>query len=497
MNNPFLSDPALVGKLRSYIDSSEDRIIQDLKQLMSIPSIRSEAEPDMPFGAACARAVDAAAELFERSGYATDRRGDRGYALAHAGSGTKTVGIFCHCDVVRTDGGVWEQIEDPFCPELKNGYLIGRGARDNKGGVVAVLHALNALRHAGIDIRNRIQVFLGGNEESGMRDVLNFKEDHPMPVFSLVPDSSLPLCRGESSDASFVLRCDRPFARILDFFGGTTAGVCGEATVVLPNDPTLRGELARALENCDRATLTQDASGRLLLNAVGATAHPATPFHSINAGGIAAGLLLRCPSLGEHDLAILRQVHGMLSEVTATYFDLANYDEVFKDLTLVIFQLSTREGRLAMTGMTHFSPSFSSELLQEKMRGKCEQTGWSVNFRSVNPGFLMPSEHPATELITGVYESLCRELGISKPAAPFILKAATYARHLDNAFGIGFDLPSGQVPASFSPGHGRAHQPDECLCIPNYKQGLLCLALILAAVDRELDTLCPAGDAPA
>lgn len=490
MKNDFMPDPALVQRIRSYIDSHETQIVQDLKKLVDIPSLRGDAEPDMPFGQACARAVDAAADLFARDGYSTRRRSDRGYALANEGAGTKTAGIFCHCDVVRTDGGIWEQVEDPFCAQSKDGYLIGRGVRDNKGSVVAVLHALNALRYAGIHIQNRIQVFLGGNEESGMQDVLNFKEDHPMPTFSLVPDSSLPLCRGEASDASFVLQCDRPFTRILDFFGGTSAGVCGEATVVLPNDPILREELSRALENCDRASMTEDASGRLLLNAVGATAHPASPFQSINAGGIAAGVLLQCPSLGQQDLAILEQVHAMLSEVTATYFDIANYDEVFGNLTLVIFQLSTQDGNLSMTGMTHFSPSFSADRLQATMQNKCTQTGWSVTFRAVNPGFLIPLEHPAVELMTGVYRNLCQDIGISKPSSPFIIKAATYARHLNNAFGTGFELPSGEVPSHFSAGHGRAHQPDECLNISNYKEGIVCMALILSAIDQNLNKFC-------
>ena len=490
MKNHFMPDPEIVRRIRSYINSHEHEIIQDLKELVGIPSLRGKAEPGMPFGQACARAVDAAADLFERNGYSAHRREDRGYALASAGSGTKTIGVFCHCDVVRTDSGVWEQVEDPFCPEIKDGYLIGRGVRDNKGGVVSVLHALNAMRHAGIAVHNRIQVFLGGNEESGMQDILNFKKDHPMPAFSLVPDSSLPLCRGEASDASFVLTCDRPFARILDFFGGTSAGVCGEASVVLPNDPILREELTRALKGCTRASLTEDASGQLLLNAVGATAHPANPFQSINAGGIAAGLLLQCPSLGEQDLAVLEQVHAMLSEVTATYFDIANYDDVFKDLTLVIFQLSTRNGTLSMTGMTHFSPSLSADLLQKRMRNKCTRSGWSVTFKTVNPGFLMPLEHPAAKLMTEVYGNLCQDMGVSTPSVPFVLKAATYARHLDNAFGTGFELPSGTVPANFPAGHGLAHQPDECLNISNYKEGIVCMALFLSAIDQNLDKLC-------
>ena len=177
--NDFVFDENVIRDIRSYIDGHENEMIEDLKGLAGIPSLRGEAEEGMPFGRACDRAVSFAADLFERSGYSVERRGDRGYALANAGNGEKTVGVFCHCDVVRTDGGVWEHVEDPFCPEVKDGYLIGRGVRDDKGAVVAALHALNALRYAGIDLHNRIQVFLGGNEESGMQDVLNFKEDQP------------------------------------------------------------------------------------------------------------------------------------------------------------------------------------------------------------------------------------------------------------------------------------------------------------------------------
>lgn len=100
MKNNFVQDPEVVRKIRSYIHSHETEIIQDLKNLAAIPSLRAEAEPGMPFGSACARAVNAAADLFERSGYSIDRRTERGYALASPTS----VSAF---PIIRTGFYVW------------------------------------------------------------------------------------------------------------------------------------------------------------------------------------------------------------------------------------------------------------------------------------------------------------------------------------------------------------------------------------------------------
>jgi len=51
-----------------------------------------------------------------------------------------------HIDVVPAEAGLWSA--DPFLPQVRDGWLTGRGAGDMKGGIVMGLLAVAGLRHA-------------------------------------------------------------------------------------------------------------------------------------------------------------------------------------------------------------------------------------------------------------------------------------------------------------------------------------------------------------
>jgi acetylornithine deacetylase len=71
-----------------------------------------------------------------------------------------------HVDVVPPgDLGRWRG--DPFVPRLEHGLVHGRGTVDMKGGVVAVLAAVRAVRAAGIRLRRSCAVHLVVGEEDG------------------------------------------------------------------------------------------------------------------------------------------------------------------------------------------------------------------------------------------------------------------------------------------------------------------------------------------
>ena len=67
---------------------------------------------------------------------------------------------------------------------------------ENKGGVVAGLYAIMALRELGVPLKSRLTLFLGTDEETGMDDVQLFAKEEKMPDFSLVPDVEYPVCHG-------------------------------------------------------------------------------------------------------------------------------------------------------------------------------------------------------------------------------------------------------------------------------------------------------------
>jgi acetylornithine deacetylase len=77
-----------------------------------------------------------------------------------------TVILQGHVDVVPPgDRGKW--LGDPFVPRIVGDDVHGRGACDMKGGLVAILGAVAAIRTAGVRLRGRLAVHCVVSEEDG------------------------------------------------------------------------------------------------------------------------------------------------------------------------------------------------------------------------------------------------------------------------------------------------------------------------------------------
>ena len=70
-----------------------------------------------------------------------------------------------HCDVVPAGPlDMWRS--PPFQPEVRDGWIHGRGAGDMKAGTIAALYAVDALRAAGLALRGRLHFQSVIEEES-------------------------------------------------------------------------------------------------------------------------------------------------------------------------------------------------------------------------------------------------------------------------------------------------------------------------------------------
>ena len=99
-------------------------------------------------------------------------------ATRTARNGRPTVLLYAHHDVQPPgDEVLWET--SPFEPTVRDGRLYGRGAADDKAGVMAHIAALRALREArGDDIDLGIALFIEGEEEYGSRSFASFLSDN-------------------------------------------------------------------------------------------------------------------------------------------------------------------------------------------------------------------------------------------------------------------------------------------------------------------------------
>src|SRR5579859_7287842 len=80
---------------------------------------------------------------------------------ANYGNGEKTLYFHGHYDVVPA------QSAEQFRPIRKENFLFGRGACDMKGGIVAMLYAILAIRACGEKLEGKIGLMLVPDEETG------------------------------------------------------------------------------------------------------------------------------------------------------------------------------------------------------------------------------------------------------------------------------------------------------------------------------------------
>ncbi|WP_439593105.1 M20/M25/M40 family metallo-hydrolase [Microbacterium sp.] len=161
--------------------------LADLGTLVRIPSI---AFPGFD-PAEVRRSAEAVASLAEGLGIfdsveirdavipGTDERGMPAVLASRAArNGRPTILLYAHHDVQPIgDESLWQS--PPFEPTLRDGRIFGRGAADDKAGVMAHIGALRALKEAlGEDFDLGVALFIEGEEEAGSRSFAQFLSDN-------------------------------------------------------------------------------------------------------------------------------------------------------------------------------------------------------------------------------------------------------------------------------------------------------------------------------
>ncbi|MFC3455189.1 dipeptidase [Amycolatopsis speibonae] len=183
------TDDATETGLRTAVERELPRVRADLEQLVRIPGI---AFPEFDH-THLDRSAEAVATLLRGCGLDTEvvRAGGHPAVLGRrpAPAGAPTVLLYAHHDVQPPgDESLWDS--DPFEPEERDGRLYGRGAADDKAGLMAHVAALRAFNDA---LPVGVVVFVEGEEEYGsasLADLLRLHHDKLLADVVVIADSA-------------------------------------------------------------------------------------------------------------------------------------------------------------------------------------------------------------------------------------------------------------------------------------------------------------------
>ncbi|MES2094924.1 MAG: dipeptidase [Actinomycetota bacterium] len=189
MSSPEPTRPELLQALRDSVAGGFPVAVADLSRLVRIPSVSWAAfDPQHVSDSADAvAALVSSLSVFETVqvsraplGSAPDAPLGQPAVLATrpARNGRPTILLYAHHDV-QPPGKDEDWESSPFEPTVRGDRLYGRGAADDKAGVMAHVAAIRSLVEvAGQDFDLGIALFIEGEEEFGARSFTNFLTAH-------------------------------------------------------------------------------------------------------------------------------------------------------------------------------------------------------------------------------------------------------------------------------------------------------------------------------
>ncbi|MBY0435264.1 MAG: M20/M25/M40 family metallo-hydrolase, partial [Cyclobacteriaceae bacterium] len=164
-----------VSSYEKYIDNTNEAHLKEFMELISIPSISSIPAHN----ADVARAADWIVTKLKSIGIPTARVIQTDGQPIVFGSwdkapGKPTVLIYAHYDVQPVKESEW--VVPPFAPVVKDEKIFGRGASDDKSGVMISIWAVEAMLKTDGTLPVNVKFVFEGEEESGSPNFRSFAQ---------------------------------------------------------------------------------------------------------------------------------------------------------------------------------------------------------------------------------------------------------------------------------------------------------------------------------
>ena len=447
----------------AFIDAHREEMVQTLAEFVRIPSVRSAAKENMPYGEGVERALAFIGNAAKGMGFTVDNFENK-IVYADAGGEPPLLGILCHADVVEAETQNWSA--PPFSPVIRNEKIYGRGTHDNKGPAVAALYAAYAIKEVHAPLRGGVRVYFGGNEESGLGDFGDYIKANKLPKYCFVPDSCFPVGVSEKGRIILYGNVNVATKRIVLIECGTAQNIIPERAEIIVQNCTER-QLADSIgqyEGIRCETLRQGDFFKIVIR--GKSAHSASLEKGANAATAALDICKKlepdCPVFAS---LVSRFPHG------------AHYGEGFGtaagQTTLGVVFLRYDGKNLAIGSDSRVSVGANAAELGETFR---RGLPFKVEIKTIEP-YAVPREAPIVKRLQDIYK---KYTGRTDP--PYDMNAMTYMHMTQGGVIFGGVL--------YGDGSRNAHAADECYNLDTFVLAAkMFAAAILEVCGKEANDL--------
>lgn len=424
------------------------RVLDDLAEIVAIPSVYSQPTDGAPYGVQCLRAIEWFVAKARSYGLKAEAI-DGACAYAEIGSGKECIGILGHLDVVPAGNG-WST--DPFKMVEENGKVYGRGVGDDKGAVVVCLHALKALAENSVKLKRRVRLIVGADEERGSSCIRHYlASGGEVPAMSFVPDSEFPVINSEKGILHLELRfADRALAdNILSIDGAECYNaVPDRSSVKIKRGSKLESALKSLCGGAPTSELFEKArvaerivsSGSVFsdyeitnadvitITANGTAEHASTPEKGDNALWKTLGFL----SVFDKDIGSdsIGKIYDFLcTPLAASKLGIYTDDPKSGDLTMCMAQARMEDGELVLTVDFRLPLGVTPEFVAGKIESA---VGCKAVVHDHHKNLYIDESSPLIQTLLGVYRRLTGDM-----TEPLKVGGGTYARELPNAVAFG------------------------------------------------------------
>lgn len=452
------------------VETYKEAFLQDVKDLIAIPSIKAEAVEGAPFGKDCRRALDHMLALGEKEGFHV--KNIDGYAgVIEYGEGEESVGVLAHLDVVPVGEG-WSK--DPFQATEENGYLFGRGVLDDKGPAVSAFYAMKMLKDHKIKLNKKIMLILGCDEESGMECMNYYVEHAQIPTLGFTPDAEFPVIYGEKGGLHIELHGNVNTVIESMHAGERSNIVIGKASCIVKEWDDRAMDLfdfylkSHGLQGSVTYTQTK---AELMIE--GAFAHAAMPYLGNNA---ALHLLNFVGSCYQDKFAT--DTYAMLHDWQGKALDIYMDSPTMGFLTMNTGIVNIEDGHANITIDIRYPQETNADVVISGFQKKAKELEYALEIelkKDTKPLYVDPN----SELVQTLSE-MYRTYSKDESTPNMTIGGGTYAKKFPNFVAFGPEFPHQNHPEGMFV--GGCHQKDEGILI----QDFLCATAIYAGALEKL-----------